>query len=356
MGLVAVFYLVRYLQSRSPKHLAISAIAVAASLFTHNLVGGLMVGALMVAPIHWLYLTRASRREWIGRLGDAATLVLPAGLFTLVSAILSGNSGSQPSLNPNELTWIESIEHTIAEAPIPWLLLTGMALALGLWRRWSGPNAVTVAVGGSWLVVSLLFFAVIGEPRALLLTQLGVVLIAVPGYAELLRVAEDRNVYARDALVVLGAILVFATVASGYQDYDAATDYYRVVDNPEVAALDHLMEVSQPGDLVVASAGHHENHMGWWIQGYAERPTLPGGNVAFLASPQERAQGALANRVFQAAPAAVAGVLRQMGARFMVIDRRGPNAVWLDSPEFAASFDVVDDSSNLVVVRLSETG
>jgi hypothetical protein len=40
----------------------------------------------------------------------------------------------------------------------------------------------------------------------------------------------------------------------------------------------------------------------------------------------------------------------------MVIDRRGPNAVWLDSPEFAASFDVVDDSSNLVVVRLSETG
>ncbi len=60
LGVVAVFYLIHYLESRNVRHLAISAVAVASTLFTHNLVGGLMVGALFVAAMHWLYLTRAA--------------------------------------------------------------------------------------------------------------------------------------------------------------------------------------------------------------------------------------------------------------------------------------------------------
>ena len=59
LGVVATFYLIRYLQSRNGRHLAVSAVAVALTLFTHNLVGGLLVGALLVAVVHWLYLTRA---------------------------------------------------------------------------------------------------------------------------------------------------------------------------------------------------------------------------------------------------------------------------------------------------------
>ena len=46
---------------------------------------------------------------------------------------------------------------------------------------------------------------------------------------------------------MVGAILLFAIVASGYTDYDAATDWYRVVDQEEIAALDHLVAVSVLG-------------------------------------------------------------------------------------------------------------
>jgi len=353
LGVVAVFYLVRYLELRNVRHLALSAAAVALTLVTHNLVGGLLVGALPLAAIHWLYLTRANRRTWISGLLDAATVTIPAGVSVAIYLMLGRREDVQPSLNPNQLTWAESVGHMIGEAPIPWLVVTVMALALCMSRKWSGPNAATVAIGGSWLVVSLLFFLVIGEPRSLLLSQMSLVIIAVSSYAALLRMAEDRNVYARDALAVLGGVVLLAIVASGYTDYDAATDYYRVVDHQEIAALEELAEVSRPGDLVVASVGAHGFQMGWWVQGYAERPTYPGGSINFLASPQERAQGAAANLVFEGDPSKVAGQLAQMGVRFVVVDRRGPSAPWLER-EFARSLQVIDDSSNLVILELPE--
>ncbi len=87
MGVVATFYLIRYVQSRNVRHLAVSAVAVALTLFTHNLVGGLLVGALLLAVVHWLYLTRANRQKWISGLWDAATLVLPAGAFVGIALV-----------------------------------------------------------------------------------------------------------------------------------------------------------------------------------------------------------------------------------------------------------------------------
>jgi hypothetical protein len=350
-GLVAVFYLVRHLESNDLRHLVASAVAAALTLLTHNLVGGLMIGALLVAVSHWLYLTRADGRRWIASLLAAATIAIPSVAFVAAYLAIGEIEGRQPSLNPGELSWMESVAHIINEAWVPWLLVTVLAIVLSFSRKWSSPHAVTVAVGSGWLVPSLVFFMVIGEPRSLLFTQMGLVMIATPVYAELLRVAERANVYARDALIVLGGVLLIAIVSSGYQDYDAATDFYRVVDHAEIAALDQLRENSQPGDLVVASEGHHRNQVGWWVQGYAERPTYPGGNVGFLASPQERDQGAQANHVFKVDPWVGARLLSLMGARFVVVDRRGPSAGWLQS-EFAHSLKVVDDNSNLVILQL----
>jgi hypothetical protein len=353
LALVAVFYLVRYLESRRPLHLALSATASALTLFTHNLLGGLMVGALVLAPIHWLYLRKASRRDWITGLLDAATVAIPAAVFAGIYLLQWQDAGRQTSLNPTGLTWVESVEHMINEASIPWLVVAALGVGLCSSRKWSGPHAMTVAVGSSWVATSLVFFLAIGEPRALLLTQMGLVMIAVSVYAQLLRVAADRNVYARDALVAVGGIVLLAVVTSGYTDYDAATDWYRVVDHQEIAALDELVAASSPGDLVVASAGHHENHVGWWVQGYAERPTYPAGNIDFLASQQERAQGAAANLVFEEPvdTSRVTALLEQIGARFVVVDRRGPSIGWLGS-EFARSLRVIDDSSNLVILEL----
>ena len=50
----------------------------------------------------------------------------------------------------------------------------------------------------------------------------------------------------------------------------------------------------------------------------------------------------------------VPGLLAEMGARFVVVDRRGPNAAWLES-EFAQSLSVIDDDSNLVVLEIPES-
>jgi hypothetical protein len=353
LGLVAVFYLIRYLKSGRKVDLAVSAMAVCATLLTHNLVGGLLVGALVMAVAHWLYLTRASSREWIRGLKYALILALPAAASVVVYLLMGERAGRRPSLNPTGLTRLESVAHIFNEAPIPWLVVTAIALSVAISRRWSSSNAATVAIGGAWLVVSIVFFLAIGEPRALLLAQMGLVIIGVSGFAALLRVAQDRNVYARDALIALGGILLLAIVASGYADYDAATDYYRVVDHEEIAALDRLAKVSEPGDLVVASEGAHGFQVGWWVPGYAGRPTYPGGSIDFLASPQERAQGAAANRVFESDSKEAAALLEEIGARYLVVDRRGPGAAWLEN-ELARSLQVVDNNSNLVILELFE--
>ena len=67
------FYLIRYVQSRNVRHLAVSAVAVALTLFTHNLVGGLLVGALLLAVVHCLYLTRATGKSGSAGFGRCYT-------------------------------------------------------------------------------------------------------------------------------------------------------------------------------------------------------------------------------------------------------------------------------------------
>jgi hypothetical protein len=275
--------------------------------------------------------------------------------IVVTAFLMSGRrAGAQPSINPNGLSWAESLAHTTNEADIPWLLIATLAVAFGASRNWSSKNRVPVAVGGGWVVASLAFFLFVGEPRALIVTQMGLVMIAVPAFSELLSWAgQRRHALTQDVLGAVGLTVVLSLVASGYGRYDAATDWYRVVDYGEIEALDHLKEVARPDDLVVASVGQHGLQVGWWVQGYAERPTYPAGSVAFLASPQERTQGARANLVFEqpVVTANVAALLEQYGADFVVVDRRGPHAAWLAS-SFARSLVVIDDRSNFTILQV----
>jgi len=365
-GLLGVFLILRYIDTREPVNLWSGVAAAVAAVLTHTLIGGLFVGAVVVSAAHWLFIVDAPPRAWKRGMGVALAIAIPAGLFVLVSVFVGLGSGVEPVLNPFGLGWFDALGRAIRDAPVPWALVGLAGLAVLFSRNWLPHVATTVALGSSWAAVGLAFFLLTGEPRALLVVQIGMILLAVAGFASVYEYVRIRSStrhaggsgrVSHRAVVFIGVTMLAAIVAGGLGSYSSATDWYRVIDLQELSALDRLREVSRAGDIVVAAKGHHGNPVGWWVEGYAERPTLTGLDSAFLAFPDERSQAETANRIFSGGLSyeAISRELLEVDAQFLVVDRRGPHSSWLDS-EYAQSLAVVHDESNLVVLEAQPSG
>jgi hypothetical protein len=140
-------------------------------------------------------------------------------------------------------------------------------------------------------------------------------------------------------------------VVGGVDSYANATDWYRVVDTDEIRVLDQLEQAADDGDLVLASQGHHGNPIGWWVQGYSGIPTFTGVDLRFLTFPEEREQAQIANEFFSGEMSSGESMktLREIGADFLVVDRRGNDADWLAAP-LARQFELLFSSPNIVVL------
>jgi hypothetical protein len=127
--------------------------------------------------------------------------------------------------------------------------------------------------------------------------------------------------------------LLGSIVLTGLHRYDGAADWYRVAGQRQLVALNTLSEVAEPGDLAVASRGPNGNPVGWWVEGYAGIPTYTNIDTAFLAFPEEREQAHFAAELFSSPPEEAAAMMGEIGARFLILDRRGPDAGWLGGGE-----------------------
>jgi hypothetical protein len=88
------------------------------------------------------------------------------------------------------------------------------------------------------------------------------------------------------------------------------------------------------------------------VEGYAERPSYTAVNTNFLAFPDEREQAEIATAFFEDGYSLQESIatLVEIGAEYVVVDKRGPDAGWLDGP-VADAFMVLDDTSNIVVLK-----
>jgi hypothetical protein len=289
-------------------------------------------------------------------------LAVPGAVLSAYHIVLNPQQGVRPVLNPLSLGWTESVAQTVSEAPIPWLLLAAFGLGAIVIRRWDRGRAVTLATGASWVFVGVLFFTLIGEPRALLPAQSGLVLLALLSFQRLLGRLKSRRAHGRwkratpglvKGLLIVGIATVSAIAVGSIDRYDEATAWYRVVDHAEIDALDVLKSEAGPGDLVVASHGHHGNQIGWWVQGYASIPAFTAVDPRYLTFPEEREQAQIASDFFDVSSADAGSIeqLQELGADFVVVDRRGIDGTWLQT-EVAAGLEVVYQSGNLVVLRV----
>jgi hypothetical protein len=208
-------------------------------------------------------------------------------------------------------------------------------------------------------------FVVTGEGRSLLLAQIGLVLLGVRGFIWLWQRVQQaecdtgRRIYGAlwRAIAVVGVGVAFGLVVGGVGSYEGTTGWFRVVDTQELDGLDALKAAAEHGDLAMASAGNHGHPIGWWVQGYAGIPTFSGIDLRWLAFPLEREQAQVANHFFAQVDGGQEslGPVREVGVDFLVVDRRGPDAAWLESP-IANELEHIYESPTIVVLSVPTRG
>ena len=93
-------------------------------------------------------------------------------------------------------------------------------------------------------------------------------------------------------------------------------------------ALQFLEGSAQMGDTVLASRGRNTIPIGWWVEGIAKLPTISGHDPRFLTFPSEIAEAEQANSFFEGemGPQGSIEFLEEAGVRFVIVDKRGPDA------------------------------
>jgi len=331
LGLLTVWAAARFVSRGRWGWLVLAGVGVVTVLATHKLVGGLMLMAVPAVALHTVWLERFRREAW--QWAGLVVLVDGAlGAFFIASWLGASAQGVEPTLNPLGLGRGEQLSFVFQEAMVPWLVLTVVAaIGLGM-RSWNPGAAPIISASFGWVMASVVGFMVLGEPRILIQAQVAMVPVAVLVIWRWWREREPSSGWRRVPPIILG-FLAIATLGSlvltGLHRYDLAADWYRVVGERELEALDELMEIAHPEDLAIASRGPNGNPIGWWVQGFAGIPTYTNIDTGFVAFPDERDQAEAAADLFSAPPEDAAKLMAGHGARFLVLDRRGADVAWL---------------------------
>jgi hypothetical protein len=350
-GLVTVWAMTRFVSSGRWGFFGLGLVGIFVVLSTHKLVGALVLMAIPAAALHSVWLGRLRRDFWRWA-GIAALSASALGAF-FVSSWLSGSvQGVEPTLNPLGLGRWEQLVFVVEEAVVPWMavmLVTVIALGLRSWNRHTAP---LISASFGWIVASAVAFAATGEPRILIQAQVAALPVAVVAtwrWLQEQRLTPDLPQGVSVALVLITVGLLGSIGLTGLHRYEVSADWYRVVGDRELRTLDDLAKASEPGDVAVASRGPNGNPIGWWVQGYAGVPTLTSIDPAFLAFPDERAQAAIADHLFTSSAQEAGDLLREIEARFVIVDRRGPDVAWAAQGS-ASEMEVVRDGTLLVLI------
>ena len=331
LGLLTVWAAARFVSRGRWGWLVSTGVGVVTVLATHKLVGGLMLMAVPAAALHTVWLERFRGEVWKWA-GLVALVAGALGAFFVASWLGASAQGVEPTLNPLGLSRGEQLAFVFQEATVPWLVLTVVTvIGLGI-RSWNPGAAPIISASFGWITASVVAFMVLGEPRVLIQAQVAMLPVAVLVIWRWWREREQSWGWRRVAPIALG-FLAIATLGSlvltGLQRYDLAADWYRVVGERELEALDELKEAAESRDLAIASRGPNGNPIGWWIQGYTGIPTYTNIDVAFVSFPDEREQAEAAAHIFSASPERAAALMDEIGARFLILDRRGADVAWL---------------------------
>lgn len=360
--LFALYALDSWLSSSRRSDLWLSAACTALAVGTSHLVAASLVPIL---GLYWLMAgpLRMSIRghEDVSGFKTWAAMVVGLCLFAapwyIYMAFLTAG-GATPVRE--ELWALSAYKFVFRESQLFWLVLFGASIALAF----IGKDSRLVSLRrlfGCLLFGSLIAFAISGEARYLQIAQLGIifsvgyVIACADGLLECL-----EGGYAKRAgwavLACTTAAFVYAVAIPGDNRLHLATTYYRTVDTPAKDALDYLRTGTPPRSVIIAGTNQRGMPYGWWIEGYAQRPTLIDMDPDLLFFSNERRQVEMVRRMLD--PGTPDPELRQLLEAYRVgyvfIDR--DTGAQYEALLSRLEHCVVFDNERFTVARLGTDG
>ena len=210
------------------------------------------------------------------------------------------------------------------------LLLLPLALVLTMYCVWTRARGSLLApASASMMLASLAIFFTSFEVRSLNLFQigmLGALALLLPHLFIRVKQADLHKAivrFVRGGVVTMAIVLVAFLVVLGHQRTVESFDWYRVLDDDVVEALDWMEQNVEPGSVTVASSTPQGYQYGWWIEGYSRRPAYSATDPRWLIFKEEKQQTAIANALLASASGAeAASIAEQHRIGYIFLDKR----------------------------------
>ena len=337
---------------------AAAAAASVGVIFTHHLIAAAL-------PLFWVivfaWVTFQHRalfrvfwaRFW--RMGAATTavslLALPVYLhyLSLLAGVPTNSNGYSLSTLP------QMLGYSFRGLTPLWLALFFLALAapfLASRSRLSG--SVLAFTWGTAVLIGLTW-----EVRFMHILFLGMVM----GVGILFERAwvhpsyEARIGYGRRlGLAACLALSLAAVAGQGQSQFVQSVSYYQIVDRPVADGIGWLASHSAPGDRVVAYQAHL-NHLNWWIEALARRPSFSPTDPRWLSFSRERYYTSVAAEITNpgTAPAQVSALLSTNRVAWVFIDQRN-QAGLLNRLLRSGALVSAYENPAVVILRVEKTG
>ncbi len=326
--LLSVYLLLQGLYTGKLRFFAGSAVCTGLTVATHTLSAvqlALALAALLAIHAYGRRGVPASppRRHlgrlllfWVVTTGVLTLAVVPFYVKTI--GLWAGNPA-----NPHEFNLLEFLGTfgSWHSENYMWLAAAVVGGAATWWAVLARRRLFLAEAVAALLVSSILGFVFLQEIRSAHLLQVGLLLSV--GVVAALATKEMVSWLAgvgRRKLRFLAIAFVVAFVCGvllfGQWRAQLAFDWYRVVDNQVLAALDWVQDRGSPGDRVIANETPGGGILGWWVEGYVGLPTYHAVDARWLSFRQEKEQAEVAHRFLS--PDTEPSELRRMAETYEV--------------------------------------
>jgi len=269
-------------------------------IYTHHLMAG-MLPVFLIIIASWQMLFNMNQKTfiiirnrsllYIAVLGMLSVLAIP--VYWKLWTSLSGNP-----TNPNQFLPSDALlmyRYVFHDSPELWGILLIAALLAAVTNAKNPLSGVVAAL----LLGSMLLVLILWEVRVLLPLFIGIGFGTALVFERIwtsFPLGLSSQIRKGVATITL-AVLLIVILPQSRDWFTNAIDYYRVMDDDVQSALVWINTNTQPGEIVAASP-RQPFGIGWWIEGFALRPSIYATELKWLIIRQEREYAAIANTLF----------------------------------------------------------
>jgi hypothetical protein len=172
--------------------------------------------------------------------------------------------------------------------------------------------------------------------------------------ARIPRAGPVLTMWTRRALpcALLGIMAI--QVGTGISFFVNQVHFYTGLRPGVISGMDWLRSNTSANEVIAVSATERGYPLGWWIEGYAQRPAVYGGDLAYLLYRSERSRDVVATDILSTEPrlTATCATAHQHGIRYLFVENAwAVNKGFFDDVVIPQGAAVIVDNDALFLLR-----